>query len=350
MNNNGRHALILGLLLATAAAKAVDFTGAGATFPAPIYKKWAENYRKEGGFDLSYQAIGSGEGIKLVGAKSVDFGASDMPLAPAELAKQGLVQFPTVVSGIVPVVNLPGIGPNKLKLDGKTLANIYLGKSPKWHDQAIAALNPDLPLPGARIAVIHRPDNSGSTFIFTSYLSKVSVEWQAVAGEGLSVSWKTGSDCWTNQTMPICVARTPNSIAYIDYAYAIKYNMSTVQMKNRDGRFVAPSDAAFKSAAQYAKWDPAAGFYEVLTDEPGETTWPLAGASFILMSKVQDNPEHARNVLKFFDWAYTQGDAMAADLGYVPLPDRVQQLVRETWITQVKDAARAVPSEAVVRR
>jgi phosphate transport system substrate-binding protein len=341
-------ALILGLLL-TAGAWAVDFTGAGATFPAPIYKKWAENYRKQAGFDLSYQAIGSGEGIKLVGAKSVDFGASDMPLAPAELAKQGLVQFPTVVSGIVPVVNVPGIGPNKLKLDGKTLANIYLGKITKWNDQAIAGLNPDLALPDAKIAVIHRSDNSGSTFIFTSYLSKVSADWQAAVGEGMTVSWKVGSDCWTNQTMPICVARTPNSIAYIDYVYATKYNMSTVQMKNRAGQFVAPDSAAFKAAAHYANWDPATGFYAVLTDQPGETTWPLAGASFILMSKVQANPEHARNVLKFFDWAYTQGDAAATDLGYVPLPDKVQHLVRETWITQIKDAPNA-PAPAVVRR
>ncbi len=334
-----KRGLLSCLILAAGSVFAADLSGAGATFPAPVYKKWGETYRKHSGLDLNYQAIGSGDGIRLVSAKAVDFGASDMPLTAAELDKAGLAQFPMLVSGIVPIVNVEGVVANALRLDGQTLGAIYLGKITRWNDPAITALNPGISLPNAPIAVIHRGENSGSTFIFTNYLSKVSAEWKATVGEGITVRWKTGTSCWSNQTMPICVERTPNSIGYVDYGYATKYRLCTVQLKNHDGKFVAPSNGAFKAAAEHATWDPASGFYEVLTDQGGNASWPLAGATYILLSKVQSKPDTLRNVLKFFDWAYTTGGPAAAELGYVPIPDEVQQRVREAWVTQVANGA-----------
>lgn len=325
-------------MLIMASAKAAEISGAGATFPATVYKEWGVTQQKQTGVELKYQGTGSGDGIKQIEAKTVDFGASDMPLASAKLQEAGLFQFPTVVGGAVPVINVAGIQGGSLKLDGQTLAGIFMGAITKWNALAIVSLNPGVKLPNENINVIHRSDGSGTTFIFTNYLSKVSPEWKSVMGEGTTVPWKVGTGCRTNLLIPICLYQTSNSISYMDYAYAAKTGMNIVQMKNHDGQFIAPSGTAFKAAAAYAKWEPSAtGFYEILTDEPGETTWPIAGATFILMHKVQEKPEAGRDVLRFFDWAYSNGSDMASDLGYVPLPEEVQQRVRVGWATQIKD-------------
>jgi len=336
--------LILGIMAITAAAyagagQATNITGAGATFPYPIYAKWAEAYRTQTGVGMNYQSIGSGGGIKQITAKTVDFGASDMPLKPEELDKNGLMQFPTVIGGVVPVINVAGIGAGMLKLDGETLANIYLGKITQWNDPALVALNRDIKLPGSKITVVHRSDGSGTTFIFTNYLSKVSPEWKSTVGEGTAVSWKAGTGGKGNEGVASYVQRIKNSIGYVEYAYALQNRMNAAQMKNREGQFVKPEDHSFKAAAASAQWDKAPGFYEILTDEPGKESWPISGATFILMHKMQEKPETAKGVLKFFDWAYGQGGKLASDLNYVPLPENVVQLIRAAWKTQIKDAA-----------
>jgi phosphate transport system substrate-binding protein len=336
--------LIIGIATATAvvyagASQATDITGAGATFPYPVYAKWADAYKTQTGIGLNYQSIGSGGGIKQIIAKTVDFGASDKPLTLEELDKEGLMQFPTVVGGVVPVINVNGIEAGKLKLDGTTLANIFLGKITKWNDPAIAALNKDLKLPDDDITVVHRSDGSGTSFIFTNYLSKVSADWKANVGEGASVSWKAGTGGKGNEGVASYVQRIKGSIGYVEYAYALQNKMNHIQMKNHDGLFVQPESGAFKAAAAGAKWDKAPGFYEILTDEPGSATWPISGATFILMHKAQDKPETAKEVLKFFDWAYAKGDKLASDLDYVPLPEDVVKLIRTAWKAQIKDAA-----------
>jgi len=331
--------LSLGLILTLTSAKAAEISGAGATFPATIYKEWGKEYQKRAGVELKYQATGSGDGIRQITAKSVDFGASDMPLPAAKLQEAGLFQFPTVVGGAVPVINVAGIESGTLKLDGQTLAGIFLGKINKWDAPAIVALNPGVNLPNADINVIHRSDGSGTTFLFTNYLSKVSAEWKSAMGEGATVAWKVGSGCRTNLLIPVCLYQMSNSISYMDYAYAAKTSMNMVQMKNREGQFVTPSGSAFKAAAAYAKWEASAtGFYEILTDEPGAATWPIVGATFILIYKLQEKPEAVREVLKFFDWDYRQGSGMASELGYVPLPEEVQHRVRAGWGAEIKDA------------
>ena len=337
--------LIIGITTVTALAyagvslAATTITGAGATFPYPIYSKWAEAYKSQSGVSMNYQSIGSGGGIKQITAKTVNFGASDMPLTPEKLEKDGLIQFPTVIGGVVPVVNVAGIAANKLKLDGETLANIYLGKITKWSDPAVAALNKDLQLPADNITVVHRSDGSGTTFIFTNYLSKVSADWKSNVGEGTAVSWKAGTGGKGNEGVASYVQRIKNSIGYVEYAYALQNKMNAVQMKNRDGQFVEPGDASFKAAAANAKWETAPGFYEILTDEPGKESWPISGATFILMHKMQENPDMAKEVLKFFDWAYTHGGKLAAELDYVPLPENVQNLIRKAWKNQIRDAS-----------
>ncbi|MDO8207054.1 MAG: phosphate ABC transporter substrate-binding protein PstS [Gallionella sp.] len=317
---------------------ATDITGAGATFPYPIYAKWAEAYKAQSGTNMNYQSIGSGGGIKQITAKTVDFGASDMPLKPEELDKNGMMQFPTVIGGVVPVINVLGIENGKLKLDGKTLADIYLGKITKWNDAAIVALNKDLKLPDDIITVVHRSDGSGTSFIFTNYLSKVSADWKATVGEGTAVSWKAGTGGKGNEGVASYVQRIKGSIGYVEYAYALQNKMSAVQMKNRAGNYVAADENSFKAAAAGADWKKAPGFYEILTDEPGKATWPISGATFILMHKLQDKPESALASLKFFDWAYAKGDKLAGDLDYVTLPDEVKNLIRGAWKSQIKDA------------
>jgi phosphate transport system substrate-binding protein len=319
-------------------AAATDITGAGATFPYPAYAKWAEAYKAQSGMNMNYQSIGSGGGIKQITAKTVDFGASDKPLTEAELNAAGLMQFPTLIGGVVPVINLKGIEQGKLKLDGTTLANIYLGKITKWNDPAIAALNKDLKLPDEIITVVHRSDGSGTSFIFTNYLSKVSAEWKSAVGEGTAVAWKAGTGGKGNEGVASYVQRIKGAIGYVEYAYALQNKMSAVQMKNHDGSFVMADEKSFKAAAAGADWAHAPGFYEILTDEPGKATWPISGATFILMQKLQEKPESGAAVLKFFDWAYEKGDKLASSLDYVTLPDDVVKLIRASWKAQIKDA------------
>ena len=337
--------LIIGITTATALSfagagqAATTITGAGATFPYPIYAKWAEAYKAQSGVNMNYQSIGSGGGIKQITARTVNFGASDMPLTPEKLEKGGLMQFPTVIGGVVPVINVAGVGSGALKLDGATLANIYLGKITKWNDPAVAALNKDVNLPADDITVVHRSDGSGTTFIFTNYLSKASPEWKSAVGEGTAVSWKAGTGGKGNEGVASYVQRIKGSIGYVEYAYALQNKMNAAQMKNRDGNFVEPGETSFKAAAANAQWDKAPGFYEILTDEPGKESWPISGATFILMHKMQEDATTAREVLKFFDWAYASGGKLAADLGYVPLPENVQNLIRKAWKNQIRDTS-----------
>ncbi|GIX51782.1 phosphate ABC transporter substrate-binding protein PstS [Sphaerotilus sulfidivorans] len=332
----GRGLLSFTLLAAASMASAQDVTGAGATFPAPVYAKWADAYNKATGAKVNYQSVGSGAGLKQIKSKTVDFGASDMPLKDEELAADGLMQFPTVIGGVVPVVNIKGIQPGQIKLTGQLLGDIYLGKITKWNDPALVALNPGVPLPDAAISVVRRADGSGTTFLFTNYLSKVNAEWKAKAGEGTAVNWPTGAGGKGNEGVSAFVMRLPNSIGYVEYAYAKQNKMSHVLMKNKDGNFVAPDDANFKAAAAGAEWNKS--FYQVLTEQPGKDAWPLTGATFILMHKTQDKPASATGSLKFFDWAYANGDKMAADLEYVALPATVKDLVRKQW-AEVKDGS-----------
>jgi len=325
------------LALAAVSVQAQDITGAGATFPAPIYAKWADAYNKATGARMNYQSIGSGGGIKQIKSKTVDFGATDMPLKDDELAKDGMIQFPTVIGGVVPVVNIKGIAPGQIKLTGQVLGDIYLGKITKWNDVALTALNPGVPLPDAPISVVRRADGSGTTFIFTNYLSKVNAEWQAKVGEGTAVNWPTGAGGKGNEGVSAFVQRLPNSIGYVEYAYAKQNKMSYVRLKNKDGNFAAPDEDNFKAAAAGAQWDKS--FYQILTEQAGKDTWPISGATYILMYKTQDKPASAVSALKFFDWAYANGDAMASDLDYVPMPDSVKALVRKQWADNLKDGA-----------
>ena len=319
-----------------ASAGAAEIVGAGATFPAPLYAKWAEAYNKSTGTKVNYQSVGSGAGIKQIQAKTVDFGATDMPLKPDDLAKEGLIQFPTVIGGVVPVVNVTGIKPGDLKLTGPVLADIYLGKIKKWNDPVIASLNPGVTLPDQAIATVNRADGSGTTFIFTNYLSKVSPEWKSQVGEGTAVKWVGGLGGKGNEGVSAFLQRIPGAIGYVEYAYAKQNKLSHVLIKNADGQFVAPSAEAFKAAAAGADWGN--GFYEILTNGPGKATWPISGATFILIHKVQDKPENGAQVIRFFDWALKNGSALADQLDYVPLPSPVIALIDKQFAT-VKDAA-----------
>jgi len=319
-------------------AHAADISGAGATFPYPIYAKWADAYKKETGNGLNYQSIGSGGGIKQIQEKTVTFGASDMPLKPEDVKKWGLIQFPTVVGGDVPVVNLEGTNSGDLHLDGDTLAKIFLGEITKWDDPAIKKLNPNAKLPSMAIAVIHRSDGSGTTFIFTDYLSKVSSTWKDKVGASTAVEWPTGIGAKGNEGVANNVKQTNGAIGYVEYAYAKQNNLTSVNMVNKDGKTVAPNAAAFQAAAANADWAKSEDFYVILTDQPGATTWPIAGATFILLYQVPQDAAATGEALKFFDWAYSKGDKMAEELDYVPMPDKVVALIKEEW-KQVKDSA-----------
>ncbi|MCV2370817.1 phosphate ABC transporter substrate-binding protein PstS [Roseateles oligotrophus] len=316
---------------------AQDVTGAGATFPAPLYAKWADAYNKATGVRINYQSVGSGAGIKQIKAKTVDFGASDMPLKDEDLAKDGLIQFPTVIGGVVPVVNIKGIAPGQLRLTGQVLGDIYLGKIAKWNDAALTALNPGVPLPDAAISVVRRADGSGTTFVFTNYLSKVNEEWKSKVGDGTAVNWPTGAGGKGNEGVAAFVQRLPNSIGYVEYSYVLQNKMTYAQMKNKDGVFVRPNDAAFKAAAAGADWNKT--FFQVTTEQAGKDTWPITNPTYILMYKSQDKAANASAALKFFDWVYNNGDKMADELDYVPLPDSVKELVRKHWAANVKDTA-----------
>jgi phosphate transport system substrate-binding protein len=332
-------AALMGLALSPQDAPAADISGAGATFPYPVYAKWADAYKKETGNGLNYQSIGSGGGIKQITAKTVTFGASDMPLKPEELAKNGLIQFPTVMGGDVPVVNLEGIKSADLRLDGDTLAKIFLGEITKWDDAAIKKLNPAAKLPSQPIVVVHRSDGSGTTFIWTDYLSKVSPAWKSKVGANTSVEWPVGIGAKGNEGVANNVANTKGSIGYVEFAYAKQNKLTTVSMINKDGKTVQPNSASFQAAAASADWEKAEGFYVILTDEPGAASWPIAGATFILIHKQPQDPAAAAEALKFFAWAYAKGDKMAEDLDYVPMPDNVVTAIQKVWASQIKDAA-----------
>ncbi|QNM97512.1 phosphate ABC transporter substrate-binding protein PstS [Chitinimonas koreensis] len=322
-------------------AHAADITGAGASFPYPLYAKWAEVYKQKTGTGLNYQSIGSGGGIKQIQAKTVDFGASDAPMKPEDLAKNGLQQFPTVMGGVVPVYNLPGVAAGQLKLTPAVLADIYLGKIKSWNDPAIAALNKGVNLPQLAINIVRRADGSGTSFIFTNYLSKVSPEWKTKVGEGTAVAWPAGIGGKGNEGVAAYVQRLKGAIGYVEYAYAKKNNLSYVALQNKEGAFVTPSEDAFKAAASYADWKNAPGFYEILTNEPGKASWPIVGATFILVHKKQDKPANAQEVLKFFDWAYSaEGDKMSLDLDYIPMPEEVVAQIKASW-KQITDNAGA---------
>jgi phosphate transport system substrate-binding protein len=323
------------LLCVGAPAGAAEISGAGATFPYPIYAKWAEAYKEKTGTSMNYQSIGSGGGIKQIEAKTVDFGASDMPLTPDKLDADKLQQFPMVMGGVVPVVNLAGIQPGQLKLDGKTLAGMYLGTITNWNDPAIKALNPDLTLPDKAIATVHRSDGSGTNFIFTHYLSSIDPDFKAKIGENTSVEFPGGLGGKGNEGVAALASRTDGAIGYVEYAYALQNKMTYAQLKNHDGAFVSPSAATFQAAAANADWTKAPGFYLLLTDQPGKDSWPITGATFILMHHAQDKPDIGREVLNFFDWAYHNGGQLAEQLDYVPMPAAVITQVEESWKTIV---------------
>lgn len=328
---------LLGALSSTAAF-AADITGAGSSFAYPIYAKWADAYKTKTGVGLNYQPIGSGGGIKQISSNTVDFGASDKPLTKEELESKGLVQFPSIMGGVVPVVNLKGIKPGQLRLSGEVLANIYLGNIKQWNDAAIVALNPGVKLPDANIVVVRRADGSGTTFIFTDYLSKVSDEWKTKVGSDTAVSWPEGVAGKGNAGVASYVQRINGAIGYVEYAYAKSNKLAHTQMKNRDGKFVQPDIKTFQSAAAYADWEHAPAFREILTNEPGATSWPITGATFTLLQKSTSKPAESREVMKFFDWAFKNGSKQAVELDYVPMPDNVVKLIEASW-SDVKDAS-----------
>ena len=329
---------LAGALVATA-SHAIDITGAGATFPYPIYAKWADAYKKATGVGMNYQSIGSGGGIKQITAKTVDFGASDAPMKGEDLEKNGLIQFPAIMGGVVPVYNLKGVKSGELKLTGGLIADIYLGKVKMWNDPAIVRLNPGVALPNQAISAVNRSDGSGTTFLFTNYLSKVSPEWKSAIGEGTAVKWSTGVGGKGNEGVANYVARIDGSIGYVEYAYAKQNKLSFAQMINKDGQVVAPSDDSFKAAAAGADWNSVPGMGVVLTDQPGKASWPMTGASFILIHKVQAKPENGKEVLRFFEWSFKNGAKMADELDYVPMPEPVVKLIQSAWKTQLKDSS-----------
>jgi phosphate transport system substrate-binding protein len=323
-------------LSAAAATQAADISGAGATFPAPVYGKWAEAYKAQTGIGLNYQSIGSGGGIKQIEAKTVNFGASDKPLKPDVLAANGLFQFPTVVGGVVPVMNLPGIKPGQVKLTGAILGDIYLGAITKWNDPRIAGLNKGVPLPNLPITVVHRSDGSGTSFIFTSYLSLVNPTWQSKVGASDSVAWPSGLGGKGNEGVAAFTKQTIGAIGYVEFAYALKNHMTYALMQNKQGLFVAPTAANFAAAGGHGDWSKAPGFYLLLLNQPGATSWPITGATFILVYRQQTNAADGAAVLKFFDWAYKNGDSLAASLDYVPFPANVKAMVRQAWAANIK--------------
>ncbi|GAU06602.1 phosphate ABC transporter substrate-binding protein PstS [Burkholderia stabilis] len=325
------------LALVALSARAADITGAGSTFATPIYTKWAEAYKKAGGGKVNYQGIGSSGGLKQINAKTIDFAGSDAPLKDGELAKAGLFQFPTVIGGVVPVVNVPGVKSGELTLSGPVLGDIYLGKIKKWNDPAIAALNPKVKLPDADIAVVRRADGSGTSFIWTNYLSKVNGEWKSKVGEGTTVNWPTGTGGKGNDGVAAFVQRLPGAIGYVEWAYAKKNNMTYTALKNSTGTVVEPKTETFKAAAAGANWSKS--FYQILTDEPGKDAWPVVGATFVLLYAKQEKPEQGKETLKFFDWAFRNGNQAATDLDYISLPDPVVSEIRKQWKAKIKDAS-----------
>ncbi|HEX7982891.1 MAG TPA: phosphate ABC transporter substrate-binding protein PstS [Duganella sp.] len=323
----------------SSAATAADMTGAGATFPYPIYAKWAEQYKASTGNGLNYQSVGSGAGIKQIKAKTVDFGASDMPLKAEDLDAEGLMQFPAIMGGVVTIVNLDGVTPGQLKMTGQIVGDIYLGKITKWNAPEIVAVNPGVKLPAEDITVVHRADGSGTSFLFTDFLSKTNPEFKTKIGSGTAVKWVVGVGGKGNEGVAANVQRIKGSIGYVEWAYAKKNKMSHTQLKNKDGNFMQPDDEFFKAAAANAEWTKTPGFGVVLTDQAGKNSWPITGVSFILMHKVQADAAKGKEVIKFFDWAFKNGGNSAVELDYVPLPASVIKLVQDSWKANLKDAS-----------
>ncbi len=324
-------AIASAVLLAAGPAQAADISGAGATFPAPVYAKWAETYRAQTGNRLNYQAIGSGGGIRQISAGTVDFGATDKPMKPDELAANGFAMFPTVIGGVVPVINVPGIRPGELKLTGPILSDLFRGVIKRWDDPVLKRLNPGVNLPAMPVTVVHRSDGSGTTFVFTTYLSMKAAHWASDVGANDAVKWPTGLGGKGNDGVAAYVKQTPGAIGYVEYAFAKQNNLTYTQMQNRAGQFVNPAAANFAAAAAGADWGKAPGFYLLLLDQPGAQSWPITAATFILVRTKQDDPAKGREVLAFFDWAYRNGDAAAQALDYVTLPATVKDLVRKSW-------------------
>jgi phosphate transport system substrate-binding protein len=318
---------------------AADITGAGATFPFPIYAKWAEAYKARTGNGMNYQSIGSSGGIKQIKAKTVDFGATDNPVKFEDLEKDGMVQFPAIIGGVVPIVNVQGLKPNQLKLDGVVLADIFQGTITNWNDKRIALLNPGLNIPAGEITVVHRADGSGTTAIFTDYLAKVSNEWKSAVGAGAAVKWPAASSVGGkgNEGVAANVSRVKNSIGYVEYAYAKKNNMTTVQLKNKDGQFVSADDTTFAAAAAGTDWAKVPGMGTFITDAPGAKSFPITGASFILMYKQPTNKATSAEVIKFFDFAFKEGGKMAIDLDYVPMPASTIDFIRKNVWSQIQN-------------
>ncbi|KAB7623177.1 phosphate ABC transporter substrate-binding protein PstS [Alkalilimnicola sp. S0819] len=329
--------LVLGMSVGSAFA--ADIAGAGASFPYPVYAKWADAYHKATGNRMNYQSIGSGGGIRQIKAKTVDFGASDAPLTPDELAEAGLMQWPMVMGGVVPVVNLDGIGAGELKLSNDVLADLFLGKITSWDDEAIAALNPGVDLPSRRVTAVYRSDGSGTTFVFTDYLGKVSEEWKREVGVGKAVAWPTGVSGKGNEGVASYVGRIKGGIGYVEYAYALQNELPHVQLRNQAGQWVNPGSESFQAAAAGADWEQAEGMYLVLTNQPGAKSWPITAATYILMHKQQDKPEAARNALDFFSWAFENGDEMADELHYVAMPDSVVKFIEQRWKNELTDTS-----------
>jgi phosphate transport system substrate-binding protein len=326
-----------GLVAASAtAAFAADITGAGATFPFPLYSKWADAYKKETGNGLNYQSIGSGGGIKQIQAKTVTFGASDMPLKPEQLEKDGMIQWPQAMGALVPVLNLEGIKPGELVFSGELLGDIYLGKVKTWNDPAIAKLNPNVKLPSDAITVVRRSDGSGTTFIWTDFLSKSNAEWKTKAGAGTAVEWPTGVGAKGNEGVAGNVSQTKNSIGYVEYAYAKQNKLTYGAMINKAGKTVQPTVGAFQAAAANADWAGSKNYYVILTDQPGEASWPITGATFILMHKDATDKAASQEAIKFFKWAFEKGDKMAEELDYIPMPDTVVKQIEKTWAAEIK--------------
>lgn len=329
------------LLLVATIASAGDISGAGASFPYPAYSKWAEIYKLQTGIGMNYQPIGSGNGIQQVQSNTVDYGATDAPLTQAELASAGLTQFPAMIGGVVPVFNLPGIAPGQLKLDSEVLADIYLGKIKKWNDRRIAADNAGLSLPDEVIKVLYRSDASGTTSIFTGFLTQISPDWARNVGKGTTVRWPVGTGGKGNEGVASYVHRIKYSIGFVQYAFALQGNLAFSSLKNRDGYFVKPDASSFKAASASAKWNKENGFYETITNAPGKDSWPITGVSYVLMQKSPAKPENAVEVLKFFDWSFKHGNTIAANLGYVPLPDAALAMIIDSWKSQMKGHAGA---------
>ncbi|GKQ51581.1 phosphate ABC transporter substrate-binding protein PstS [Bradyrhizobium sp. Ce-3] len=325
-----------GMVAASTSAFAADITGAGATFPFPIYSKWADAYKKETGNGLNYQSIGSGAGIKQIQAKTVTFGATDAPLKAEQLEKDGLVQWPMVMGAIVPVVNVEGVKSGDLVLSGEVLGDIYLGKITKWNDAAIAKLNPKLTLPADAITVVRRSDGSGTTFNFTDYLAKSNADWKSKVGSGTAVEWPVGVGAKGNEGVAGNISQTKNAIGYVEYAYAKQNKLTYTALVNKAGKTVQPTIGAFQAAASNADWAKAPGYYVILTDQPGDASWPITAATFILMHKDSTDKAASQEALKFFKYAFEKGDKAAEELDYIPMPDSVVKLIEKTWSSDIK--------------